>query len=49
MFIDLRGYNYPEGKISEELVDKATIVRAVAYDKNGNCSKIVTKAILWVG
>jgi len=31
-------------KFPEELVDKATIVRAVAYDKNGNCSKIVTKS-----
>ncbi|ADU75796.1 lamin tail-like protein [Acetivibrio thermocellus AD2] len=31
-------------KFPEELVDKATIVRAVAYDKNGNCSEIVTKS-----
>lgn len=37
---DLTGNEY---EISEELVDKANIVRAVAYDADGNKSEVVTK------
>jgi len=31
-------------KFPNELVDKATIIRAIAYDKDGNSSEIVTKS-----